>query len=763
MAEKINRIRVQAFRGVPESFELLLDGKSCLIYGENGSGKSTISDALEWYFRHRVEFLAREGREAGLRHFGSDNNLTTSVYIETQGEATGTVTREKGPPTAALGLVQNELFLLRGHNLAEFIDRGKADKWKALVSMLGLEDAQELRQDLGRVKRDLKQRKEEATEQLRGRESAVRAKVGDPSRTSVQETLREKSTQVGVDPPERLEDVTDPQWLLRKLPSSENMKRHAKLSQLRSDLEGIREISPDLQPLREWNQSLTEDSSRISLKLKLHEVAISLFEESGDLDICPLCGQSVDSSELTHLVSSALESLKEASQGLERAREAARATLSSVERVDQKRHRLVDDAKRNGMELPGVPACPAPRMKQSLDSTEALTVEDVQTYLEEVTQWDQHADEQLSDVGGPSGNGADPVAQLQDLVTDVSSWLQASKEKDNLTTAYEWADRAETAYGERLNEYIDAVLSELSGDISYLYGKLHPGEPLGKTGLGTWGKGVEIEVEFYGINHQPPHRVLSESHLNSLAITVFLAMARRFNQRTGFIVLDDVVNSFDINHRAALAKLLTSEMEGLQLIVLTHDPSFYSRLRSLNPDWKALEFIGWTYEEGPQTKTYVGDRFLAEAWEAFERDDKSGAAQKGRRALEEILLEACERVEAPLAFRRGYRNERREAEELLNGMRRELKGLPKSYREEIKQYLDLLSTDLQAALNVEVHAGEEYAAKAEVYEALGRVSGLISRWTCESCQTRVWYGGGSDRAYCRCGALQHPPVEHDLG
>ena len=50
--------------------------------------------------------------------------------------------------------------------------------------------------------------------------------------------------------------------------------------------------------------------------------------------------------------------------------------------------------------------------------------------------------------------------------------------------------------------------------------------------------------------------MLSESHLNSLAIALFLAMAETFNEQLGFLVLDDVINSFDVEHRGRLAELL---------------------------------------------------------------------------------------------------------------------------------------------------------------------------------------------------------------
>ena len=54
MNEKLQRLAMHAFRGVPS--EMTVDfgqGESTVVYGDNGTGKSTIADALEWYFTAR--------------------------------------------------------------------------------------------------------------------------------------------------------------------------------------------------------------------------------------------------------------------------------------------------------------------------------------------------------------------------------------------------------------------------------------------------------------------------------------------------------------------------------------------------------------------------------------------------------------------------------------------------------------------------------------------------------------------------------------
>jgi ABC-type transport system involved in cytochrome bd biosynthesis fused ATPase/permease subunit len=46
---KIKKLSIEGFRGVPKHLEMRLDGKSLCLLAENGRGKTTIVDALEYW------------------------------------------------------------------------------------------------------------------------------------------------------------------------------------------------------------------------------------------------------------------------------------------------------------------------------------------------------------------------------------------------------------------------------------------------------------------------------------------------------------------------------------------------------------------------------------------------------------------------------------------------------------------------------------------------------------------------------------------
>ena len=73
MAVKLTKIELYGFRGVKEQLVIHLpSAESLLLYGENGSGKSSLTDGLEWFYHDRVGHLASQeiGRNGipALRH-----------------------------------------------------------------------------------------------------------------------------------------------------------------------------------------------------------------------------------------------------------------------------------------------------------------------------------------------------------------------------------------------------------------------------------------------------------------------------------------------------------------------------------------------------------------------------------------------------------------------------------------------------------------------------------------------------------------------
>jgi energy-coupling factor transporter ATP-binding protein EcfA2 len=758
VSERLQRLVMNAFRGVPG--EMTVDfgsGQSIVVYGENGTGKSTIADALEWYFTGQIELLTHEGRQHAVRNLRKGKGPETWVEVVTDGTLGGRLTfpDERGPE--AFAGTARETFLLRGRTLADFINKTKTEKWKALVEILRLDAIESLREDLQKARNELRKQVKDAEQQVSSFRQALASGEETVSEETVLANLQQICGLLGVDPPSVLDRVLDPQWMAAVAggPSAPASDRDTVLAEVsRLDTPAV-----DKKAMEAWNALVSSERARALPRASLIQEAKRLMATAPLDGHCPLCGQVVDDKELARTIEGSLLSLMEASRELEGCKDAVAELAGGLRAAHDKREALARRAKQSQVELPQPPAFPAAALAgvESLAPVEAKAVAEYQAALR---KWDQAARE-AAKRGAPSAAGTreSQLMMLAALCQQISSWRAAERKLAHAALARDLAERVFDAYQEKQKNDVTALLQQISLRVARIYLALHPGEDLGSVSIETWtAKGVELAINFYGSHQRPPHGVLSESHLNSLAIALFLAMAETFNEKLRFLVLDDVINSFDREHRSHLADLLANEFSEWQLVVLTHDHQFYEHLTRRAPSWRKLELTSWTYGEGPRTSGFAGSGILAAARERLEQGDVGGAAAKARRALEEQLQEVCQALEAPLAFRRGQANEQREIGELLRGLRRTLKEHAKALLEELEPSFKTLEADVQATLNVEVHASRGRSGSSEVDAALKRIEELDRRWSCAACGTRIWHRGSPQAARCKCGKNAFPPV-----
>lgn len=760
MAERITSISATAFRGVPETLTVELpDARSLIVFGDNGTGKSTIADALEWYFTGHVEFLRHEGRQQALRHLAAATATTTTVEIRTTGDLGGEISYPEGiTPVRVIEVASRETFLLRGRTLVQFVDKPKAEKWKALAQILGLDAVDQLRLDLQRAKNELQRDNTSAAQTLRTHSASLAARVPTVDEDGILVGLRRKCEEAGVAGPNTLDEALHPSWARSVTGPDETVTRAVGLTSLASELRSAAGFTLERAAVERWNAAVAAADPADRRRLTLFKAADAYLEIVPTGGACPLCGQVVSDNTLAASISQILHTLSESVSALEK----AEAGLSAVaDALDDAQGRIASWKRRAGdlaVELSPPPDSLGDTIRKSLRDRTEVDVSSLDAYAEEVAAWIDAAAMAAEDSRPAAGSAARAaLIEAGALAADARSWRSARDASAAAERAAQLADRVFTAYQKRQRAYVEKVLERISERVAAIYAQLHPGEGLGAVQVEPWtDKGIELAVDFYGIRQKPPHGVLSESHLNSLAIALFLAMAETFNERMGFLVLDDVVNSFDSDHRGNLAKLLADEFGRWQLIVLTHDHQFYEHIRRRARGWDSLEFTSWTYEAGPRTARYETGGMLEKA-ERCLPDDATGAAQKGRRALEELLQEICEALEAPLPFRRGPKNDQRDPGELFAGVRRRLKETAKPLLADLEPLLKDLEADLGAALHVESHASRGRASPEEIRAALERVRLLDQKWTCTHCGTRVWHEGTPQASRCKCSRTHFPP------
>src|SRR6266540_2153894 len=140
MPAKISRIKIDAFRGIPE-VEVDTERKSLLIKGDNGTGKSSVVEALEFFFTGTVSHLKGTKGISVEKHAPHAHHKQRDVKIELTfdpGDIVLSRTMKTGPPSdtslaSYLNAARKGTFILRRSQILEFINNDPADRYSAIA------------------------------------------------------------------------------------------------------------------------------------------------------------------------------------------------------------------------------------------------------------------------------------------------------------------------------------------------------------------------------------------------------------------------------------------------------------------------------------------------------------------------------------------------------------------------------------------------------------------------------------------------------
>ncbi|MCH8048495.1 AAA family ATPase, partial [Patescibacteria group bacterium] len=173
---KIKSITISGIRGIKNILPLNLNKRSILIFGENGSGKSSLTDAIEWYYSDGVEHLisketgATKGR-GSLRNLFIPDNEDAFINIQYSNDklnATKDIDSSLKASTSNstddfkdyLLATQSENLILRYRDLVEFIIATPGEKLEKLQNIIGFSAVTDVRgllkKSAGRIARDIR-------------------------------------------------------------------------------------------------------------------------------------------------------------------------------------------------------------------------------------------------------------------------------------------------------------------------------------------------------------------------------------------------------------------------------------------------------------------------------------------------------------------------------------------------------------------------------------------------------------------------------
>lgn len=690
MGVKIKAIDIHAFRGIPE-LELELDGKSLLLGGENGTGKSAIVEAIEFFFTGKISHL--EGiRGLSLQRHGphvnfEPDNVSVGITFDPGSiPLNRTFASAPSPPAQFkdyFQVTQKGTFILRRSQILAFIISQPADRFRTIGSIIGIGPLDEIELEMMRLRDDLKgeidSKEGEIKELVKGLSTIIGksiVKVEDVL-PALNEILRETNLPLI----KSLEDVDKhAQEMLRTVRKAESIDRIRVLNEILELTKVpliVEEVIGELNGLNDKVKCLLQEHIRLELSVAdLLESGRTVIEEE-KMDICPLCEQKIDRETLLASIDNRLRTLRDLSEKASEVRTMSVPIINKLKGITDKLNSTVSKiesfpelAEEKGKLSNKIDFLSGfvDKINSAKDLKNEIPIQELSQQKDEInmvwastpTKCSQLLDEiGLTEEEKKVLEVVRLIGQARSKSKDIS---RAHYELKTLRNQCELAETIFSAFSETKKARIQEIYNSIQGDIRNFSSMLHPNEPHTNIEL-TVALGrrasTELKIKSFGREGEDPRALTSEGHLDSLGLCIFLAFVKKFNEGCPLIVLDDVVTTVDAKHRENICKLLLTEFGDKQLIITTSDGVWYEQLRvsqrayGMDGNFKNLSIVDWNVDIGPTITPYKPRWRRIE--EKIASGDKRGAGNEGRQYIEWLLKQICDVTNAPVPVKNWQR------------------------------------------------------------------------------------------------------------
>jgi len=767
---RIEVVTARQFRGATSMTSIPLDPSKpfVLVFGENGTGKSTIVDAIEFVFNLTPGSIADISGADDKQHLHSIgrklSDLSASVTIGPK-SWTATYSAKKFQRTPADPLPQ--VRVLRRSSVLSLVNAQPAKRFERLKRFIDVANVErcedELSKALSDVRKDIDRKAVECSNARSNLEKAF----------SEEHTLDEKS--LTVEAWAKLRSQADISLLEARKSALKGVIDAN--SQVQLAIEGRRNAQAALDQaqahLQEIERSIAEHptiepDSAVTL-IDLLDKARTYVSQSDEIDACPVCAKPNDSTTLQATIDAKLGELSplvELARKLASARGKVTAAASVVENCRKGITSRVAVLTKLLHELPDIAGAPEAFNQAAFPSLFA--------WNEELTNAALAETDRVLDLSAPFLSSAESEHDL--IEKKISPARAIKRDYQALVDSHAEALRLEKVKGvlERMLDvvrnqrilFVQAILDAIADDCDKLYARIHPGEDIGNVRFAfDQEKRASLGLTSYFEGHTdvPPQAYFSESHLDTLGFCFFLALTHYLTRGRAIVVLDDVFTSVDLQHIDRALNLLLDEADRyFQIVLFTHQRRWLMRFESNHAPRQKADIITlrpWSLEHGVHAERPLTTmEALAEHLEV----GASSRRELGATAaflIETVLEEMTRHLECTV--KRNTRDKytcatlldamtkpSRRIQVLLDGA--EMEGPP---LQTIVDELKRLSSDARNTVGDHFSWDAAEVTDRQVQDFAGNAMSLAQRFVCPKCggmTTRL----KSAHLYCPCNTLQ---------
>ncbi len=637
---KIQTIKLNSFRGATKTLQIDFDKKKSMvmIFGENGTGKSTIIDAIDFIFNKQCGSLKEKSSTNIKSHLPSlgSTSQDVEVCIKTnqgygfKGKLDGSKPEIKGDSNLLLSVR-----ILRRDKILKLINaepKTRYEKLKDFIDLPNISSSENsLRESIRYINAKLNTKISNRQTQDKNLEQSWEQE-GQPENDHLKwaKNISSKNTQ------ELTENTINYEELIDLIEGFNNNweKLEKKIKECNTSKKELETAKSNLQEQSKENQP--EEIIDILTKTK------SFLQKKKTAEECPACEQPIVFDDLQKRIVDRLNNMNnlvEASKKFEKAKDNYKffQNKHSEIKISLKKSvkRLIDFCKEKNSVIE------TKKIIENFNKNNLLTEDQID--LNKTSLFVKDVQLSLRVLEESYEKDKKNLNQLNLIKTSFNSLQETEKYIQNLNNKKEYLDKILKIIEKERKNYVVNILTKISQDIEDLYLKLHPDEGLNNIqlllNLKTQGS-LEIKSTFQNKEGIPPQAYFSDSHLDTLGICVFIAMAKYF--KNNILVLDDVVTSLDQQHLDRFIQMLEKESQNFnQIILTTHYRPWRDKYKFHRQHSSNIQFIelstNWSIEQGiksNQTKLLIEE---LEELKKKEPLDRQIVASKTSVFLENLL------------------------------------------------------------------------------------------------------------------------------
>jgi ABC-type cobalamin/Fe3+-siderophores transport system ATPase subunit len=638
MSNKLKKLTIRGFRGATgESIlEFAQNKKITMIFGENGTGKSTIVDAFSFLCEKDAgSVLERSGTR--IEHTVSLGKTKEDVCVELETDS-GTwsaklnggvpqVTPEAGHPT---------LRVLRRSAVLRLVEAQPAARFDELRNFLALSGIEAAESSLRDAKRTADAKLQVSKNSLIDATKTLKAywqKEDSPGERAFDWAKKEEATDIAGLNKEKDEIIE------LKTPLEALKLDYARISTSKETKEAASKADEIArETLQQEAEKISGQSSEL---LGVLQSAQALVKKAEGMSECPVCEQTVDQTKLSEQIDKRIAVMSALNTASVAAVRTKRALTSAEDAYDTLIKSISEKAATT------CPTFKAHTLKCLSDikvEATALNIpdeEDAATMLR-IKPFINLIDKIITTLNDRSDVIQASTVKRNAIITLLDQIDQNKKKQAELERILSGLTAALIVVESKRKDFVSQVLEDISQEVDRLYSRIHPSESIGSLTL-LLKEGVKgsllLHGNFHSKNQIPPQAYFSESHLDTLGLCIFLALAKKYE--TDIVILDDVITSVDSTHLERIIGLIDEESDHFEHVILTtHYRPWRDQYRyhsSANAKLSFVELRFWSLENGiyiHTNKLAIEDLEFSLTPENF---DRQISAQRAGILLESLL------------------------------------------------------------------------------------------------------------------------------